>query len=229
MRQNESGNVFWYIFICIALLGALSFAIAQGGRTSVSELTHDTRSLTASEIIGYGDTLAKAVTQLRLRGTAVNGLSFANTVFPAADYGTYNTTAASEIFNPSGAAAIYAPPPPEAQSAPADYQILSGNEIENIGTTCGTAACADLILAAPNLLQSVCIRINELLGVDNPGGVPPVDSDIDETATFKAGASPFSYAATIGDEDSALASQREACFQETGESEYVYYKVLLPR
>ena len=229
MRYGESGNVFWYIFICIALLGALSFAVSQGGRSSISELTHDTRNLVASEIISYGDTVAKTVSQLRLRGTSVTALSFSNLVLPSADYGNYNTDPLNEVFNPSGGAAIYQDPPLEATTTATSYQILADNEIENIGTTCGASSCSDLILVIPDVKQSICIKINELLGVDNPGGLPPTDSNIDELSPFKAGVTPFGYSQTIGDEDNALAGQREACFEETGDNEYVYYKVLLPR
>src|SRR5688500_16139778 len=122
MREHESGNVFFYIFICIALLAALSYAVAQGSRSSVTTLTDDRRQLVATEIIGYGDIVSKAVTQLRLRGTQVDQLSFANTVLPSADYGDYDcidppdtcpagTGPQHEVFNPAGGAVVYSDPP----------------------------------------------------------------------------------------------------------------------
>lgn len=230
MRQNESGNVFVYIFLAIALLASLSYAVSQGGRVTGSQLTQDTRNLVATEILGFGDTVAKAVTQLRLRGTAMNSLSFANPFLSSGEYGTYGNDPDNEIFNPAGGAVVYQSPPTVATtSGTEEYEFLANNEIQEIGSTCGASSCSDLIMVIPNMQQSVCIRINELLDVTNPTGVPPTDSDIREAEKFIAGASPFGYDETVGDEDADLAGQKEACFEETGDSEFVYFKVLIPR
>lgn len=231
MKRGENGNVFFYIFLCIGLLAALTFAIAQGGRGGTGKLSEDRQRLAATEIISFGDTVAKAVTQLRLRGTAVTQLSFAVT-FLSAGYGTPGAAPANEIFNPAGGAAVYRPVPAEAADSAQDYQFLAGNEVENIGTTCGAKTCHDLLIAAPGLREEVCMKINDLLGITNPGGVPPQDTDIDETTLFAPGADPFAASGeTLGDEDAALDGKSEGCFAETGETpdEYVYYKVLLPQ
>ena len=229
-RANESGSVFFYIMLAIVLLGSLSFAVSQGNRSSVQALTDDREKLVASEIVSFGDTLEKAVTQLRLRGTGTNEFSFANPFMSAGLYGTYNTAPRNEIFNPTGGAVVFRSAPPEATvSANVRFEFLASNEIEEIGSTCSAPSCSDLIVVVEDLIESVCIRINDNLGVTNPGGVPPTDSDIDEAGKYAAATNPFSYVETIGDEDSALAGQSEACFEETSDSEFVYYKVLLPR
>lgn len=232
MRQNESGNVFFYIFVCIALLAALSFAVSQGGRSSVTTLTEDRQRLVATEIIAFGDIVGKATTQLRLRGVAPTALSFAST-FLSADYGVFGANPANEVFNPAGGAVVYHAPPEAATRSAQQYLFLANNEVENIGTTCGGAACMELLLVAADLRPEVCIKINVLLGVDNPGDVPPTDTDFNEDVLFAPGADPFNNPGpeVIGDEDTALSGQREGCFAETGEDpdEYIYYKVLLPR
>lgn len=227
-RQSESGNVFWYIFLCIALLGALSFAVARGGRTTVTSLSSDRTRLDATEIIAYGDTIAKAVNQLRLRGTAETALSFANE-FLSSGYGTFGANPDNEIFSPAGGAVVYHAPPGDATQSAQDYRFLANNEIELIGTTGGGAANVDLVMAVTDLKQGVCEEINNLVDVTNPGGIPPTDTDIDETTFYVPGATPFgSSPNTVGDEDSALSGQREACFYENG-TQYVYYKVLISR
>lgn len=232
MRQNESGNVFFYIFISIVLLAALSFAVSQGGRSSITQLTQDTRSLVASEIIGYADTVSKAVTQLRLRGTTLNELSFANEFLSAGEYGTYNNDPANEVFNPVGGAVIYSDPPGDATTTGSEnWYFLADNEIENVGTTAGTAASADLIMAVLNVRQDVCTEINDLLGVGTAGAAPPTDNDIDSDTKFEPialPASPMGYDETIGDEDAVLDGQREACYDQGG-TQFIYYKVLQPR
>ncbi len=228
-RQAESGNVFFYIFLGIALLAALSYAVANGGRATVQNLSDDRLNLVAAEVISYGDTVTKTVSQLRLRGTQLTELSFANAFLSTGEYGTYNNDPSNEVFNPSGGAVVYTDPPSDAVTAVVDWQFLANNEVELIGTTPNDASGSDLIMALPSVRQNVCIKINELLGVSNPAGAPPTDGDIDEDNKFEPGATPFGYDETVGDEDSALEGQREACFEETGDGEYVYYKVLIPR
>lgn len=233
MRQGESGNVFVYIFVCIALLAALSYAVAQGGRSSVTSLTEERQRLLATDIIGYSDSVSKAVSLLRLRGTPMNSISFANPFVSAGEYGDYNDDPANEIFNPAGGAVVYTDPPAEATTTGTEeYLFLANNEISGIGTTCGNANCSDLLIAIDNMRKDVCMKINDLLGVQNPpdgdgNAAPPNDTNIDEATKFLP-ATNFGYTATIGDEDSALADKREACFYE-GNSKHTYYRVLLGR
>ena len=230
MRNGESGNVFVYIMLAVALLAGLSFAVSQGGRVTSTQLTQDTRNLIATEIISYSDTVAKAVTQLRLRGTQITELSFANEFLSSGSYGNYNTDPSNEIFNPSGGAVIYQRPPASATTTGTEeWNFLSNNEIEQVGTTCGAASCSDIVMALFNVSVSVCTEINNLLSVPNPSNAPPQDSDIEEDDTFEPGASPFGYDETVGDETDEMVGKDEACFEETSDGEYVYYKVLLPR
>lgn len=224
-RRGESGNVMFYIILGVALLGALSFAIAQGSRSPLQTLTEDRRKLVATEVISFGNTMASAVSQLRLRGTPVSALRFAHPDLPDADYGTFDTDPANEVFNLAGGAVSYKSPPSAATTTGTeDYQFLANNAVELVGTTCTAASCAELVMILPNVQQEVCIEINEYLDVDNPAGAPPVDTDIRETEKFQG---TLGYSRTIGDEDNALEGQKEACLNETGESEFVYYKVLL--
>ena len=231
-RAGESGNVFFYIFICAFLLGALSYAVAQGGRSSATSLSQDRIRLAAADVIGYADTIGKAVSQLRLRGTQIDELSFANSFLPSADYGVYDdnpTAATHEIFNPAGGAVVYQDPPEIATTTGTEqYQFLSNNAVQHIGTTCATASCADLLLVIANMNREICLQINNLVGVTNPGGEPPEDADIRENEKWNP-ATGFGYSQTIGDEDAALSGKSEACFAETDEDplEYVYYKVLM--
>jgi len=228
MRTRESGNVFFYIFVCIALLAALSFSVSQGSRSTVTNLTEDRQRLVATEIIAFGDIMGKTTSQLRLRGTTINQLSFASS-----GSSSFNDDPPNEVFNPAGGAVVYKNPPSEAQITSESYEFLANNEIENIGSTCGANTCADLIMIVPNIKKEVCLAINALLNINNPGGNPPVDDDIDEDNLYEPGANPFNFAGTetLGDDDTELSGKREACFAETDEDpdEYIYYKVLMAR
>lgn len=233
-RSGESGNIMVYILLGVSLLAALSFAVAQGSRSNIQAVTDERARLVATDLINYADTMEKAVTQLRLRGTRPEALSFAHPDLSDGDYGTYTTdssddTRYDEVFNPAGGSVIYRPPPSDATiSGSEDYMFLSHNEIQGVGTSCGAASCADLLMAVANLREKVCVHINELIGVNNSGGTPPVQSAMDTASRFSGS---FGYSQTIGTEpgSSALFGQSEGCFYESGGDRHIYYKVLLAR
>lgn len=225
MRAKESGNAMFYILIAIALLAALSYAVAQGGRTGAQNLTEDRQRLLATEIIDYADIMKKTVQMLRLRGSQFSDLSFASANL--AGYGVPGAAPAHELFNSEGGSLLYKKPDDDALASPSDWVFTATNEIENIGTTGGAAGNADLLMVLQPILKDVCTRINILLGVDNPAGDPPADADIDTTTPFTGS---DGFAQSVGDDPgSALAGRNAGCFRETASGNYYFYQVLLPR
>lgn len=236
MRKNksdQSGNVLFYILIAVSLLAALSYAVSQGNRGSLSTVNEEKAKLLASEIIEYGNVMGSAVSQLRLRGIKDSELCFDDPAWGVSDYNHAECTDdLNKIFHISGGGLTWAEPPADAMDSSATpdnlWHIYGDNEINLVGTTCGAASCADLILVVDELSEAVCIQINDSLGVDNPSNVPPTDLDMGETRYTGT----FSYSETIGDEagGTVLESQSAGCFQKTtAPAEYVYYKVLIAR
>lgn len=225
--DTQRGNVFFYIFLAIALFGALGFAVSQGGRGSVQGATSEQNRLRATEIIDYADTVSKAVGILRLRGTTLATLRFSNDTLAAGDYGAPDpANALNEVFNGEGGGVIYRPGSADAISVAAeDYKFLSGNAVKGVGTTCTTATCSDIIMVLGHVKQEVCMTINALGGVDNPSGTPPEDSALDLTDTFKG---TMAYAQTIGDEagSAALDKKLYGCFKNSADGALYFYRVL---
>lgn len=232
-RRGERGNVMMYIFIAVILLAALTYAVAQSTRGNVQQLSADRARMVGAEIIEYSNIMANAVAQLRLRGVEATDLCFDDTGWGG---GAYNhggcTDTANRIFHSGGGGLNWGRPPEIAMAAtpvPDNlWHIYGDNEIDDVGTTCGTAACAELILLVDELGEQTCIQINELLGITNPGGVPPTDTNIGETPF----AGTFGYSQTIGDEAGGTDFQgrTSACFQRTAApAEYTFYKVLIAR
>jgi hypothetical protein len=226
-QQSQSGNVMIYILVAVALLAALTFSVAQSDRTTLSKLTDDKLKIYAAEIIDYGDTLKKATAQLRLRGTPVSALSFAHPDADAA-YGTYDDNPDDEIFNPAGGAVIYKTPNALALLVAGNvFEFYGENEVNEVGSTCGTADCVDLMVALSGLRESVCIEINNQLNIGDKDDPPPQDSNLDITEY----AGSFSYDNTIGDEVSSdnIRRQTAGCFRDSSTGEYVFYQVLVVR
>ncbi len=232
-RVAERGNVIFYVLIAVVLLAALSFAVAQSGRGNVKEISDNQARLLATELIEYSNTAGAAVSQLRLRGVKDSELCFDDPGW-AIDYDHAGCAAddANKVFHISGAGVIWNEAVGEAMDSSATpdnlWHFYGDNEIQDVGTTCAAAGCADLLIVVDELSLAVCIKLNDLLGVNNPGAVPPTDLGLGETL-YKGS---FAYNNTIGDEAGGtdLKAKTAACFQKTGvPAEYIYYKVLIVR
>ncbi len=249
-RQNESGSAIFYVLIAVALLGALIFAVSNGGRNNTSKLSEDRVRLIATEILEYSNALGNAVSQLRLRGASDTQISFENNMIS----GYTNANCADnicKIFHPEGGGVVYTPPlesalDPDAAAATAYANVgallgewyfphdtcvdsvgLGGNNCYNDNTS-----ITDLMVFLPWVNQSVCIEINDLLKVDNPSGVPPVvgGSMIRLTVDKFTGTYPSGAVHVYVDNDFVS----EACVYHNSAPAspglgYFYYKVLIAR
>lgn len=234
MKHNpESGNALFYILIAVALLAALSYAVSQSGRGSAKQISDERARLAASEIIEYSNNISAAVTQLKLRGVDTDELCFDDTNWGASDYdhSPACTDDFNKIFHISGAGIIWSSAPSEAMDSAASpdnlWHIYGNNEINNVGTTCGAAGCSDLALYVDELSIQVCQQLNDLIGNTDADTAPPTDTDMGETRYVGA----FAYSNTIGDEagGTAIDGAASGCFQNTTDSKYVFYKVLIAR
>lgn len=217
----------FYILIAIGLLAALSYAIAQGSRTSATALTQDRSELLASQIIEYGDVLSKSVAQMRLRGTGIADLRFSHPDLDAA-YGTYGDDPDNEVFHPNGGGVNYQSLPADITATP-DWIFTAQNPVQDVGLTCTNSSCSELLAVAVGINESVCVAINELISVANVSGAPPADGAV-STDTLFAGA--FAYGnEIIGDGDgsigaSNMSGQTAACILDDTAGENIFYQVL---
>ena len=232
MKNSQSGNVLFYILIAVALLAALSFAVAISGRGNMAGITDDKARILASELIDYANTVSAATTQLRLRGIRETDLCFDEPQWPAPYNNPSCSDDATKIFHPSGGGVTWARIAKDSTDVTGSpdrlWHIYGDNEIDGVGMTCGAASCAELILVADELQQNVCIKINELLGVNNPSALPPVDTEMGTTQFIGT----YSHSYTIGDEagGAALSGKTAGCFQKTTvPAEYVFFRVLQAR
>lgn len=227
-RSGERGNLFFYIFMAVALFAGLTFAVSQGGRVSVQNLTREQSRLQATEIIDYSDAIAKAVGTLRLRGTTLARLRFSHADLPTGDYGDPATTDPLDmVFHTQGGGIIYRAPSPTALATPGEiFAFLNQNEIQDFGQTCGAAGCADLVMALRDVKTEICMVINDLGDIANPSGAPPIDSDFNFTGKFLG--SMAGPPETLGNEASSagLAGKSYGCFKNNTDGKNYFYRVL---
>lgn len=214
-RSGERGNIIFYIFLGVALFGALSFAVSQSGRESGSSAASEQNRLRATEIIDYSDTVTKGVGMLRLRGTALSALRFGSA-----------GTSENDVFAADGAAINYRRPSSDAVTTTGEnYQFLTGNAVEGVGTTCATAACTEILMVLGNVKAGVCTTINQLGTINAPSFAPPADTAIDLTHPYSG---VLNYTETIGDESlsAPLKAQLFGCFLNDSDNANYFYRVL---
>lgn len=243
MKSGESGNVIFYILIAVALLAALSYSVAQSGRSSLKNLSQEKSRLFATEIIEQGNTLATTTSQLRLRGYKDTEISFENDIVTGYENPDCDVDGC-KVFSLNGGGVHYLAPKSEwldpAFSGNAQYgeiYIHGAAHIPEIGLDAD-----DLIVFIPYIRREICLAINERLGIDlSVDGMIPLESNgpftVNQkfTGTYGSGTGrKVSGDATVSDAN-ILTGKSAGCTQSSGTSgtptanSYHYYHVLMAR
>ena len=240
-KKTEQGNVFFYILLAVALFAALSYAVSRNNTGSTDIFTEEQAKLAAQEIIEYGNNVANAVQKLRLRGVQDHEFDFSNNVFKLTNgtlFPLVNATCTSntcKLFSVNGGniEAQYAPEVSQISNLPNGIGSTPGqgnfrsNYIEGIGSS-----EPDLNFEVTYVNRKVCIKINEILGVDNPSNTPPVDSYSQQNYSGTLTSFPLpSGTDSIGDSITNLAGKTAFCLTNsaTAPQYYVYKQVLITR
>lgn len=217
MRRNrvlcdQSGNVFIIILVGIALFAALSVVVSRSMRTeSASKMTEREAALVASEILDYGQVLARAVDRVRRKGCSENDISFANDIVSGYEH-TPVVADKCKVFHPDGGGARWQDPP--VSSFP--YKIWGSDAVQGLGSD----PASELILALQlpsNQFRALCEVYNAKLGLGTTIAVGTGDEEDDV------------FVGTYG--DAALSinetpDQQVACFQEDAVGSYIFYYAL---
>ena len=239
MKANQSGNVLFYILIAVALLAALSFATTQGTRGSGGQISKEQARLHAVEMIGYGNMLAQAVSQLRLRGYSDTEISFENGI--VSGYTNPNCTDDDcKVFHPDGGGINFTSPD-EGMMDSRFSALLGYGYNQFVGRACtDNTSCQsdgidneDLIFFVPYINREICLQINDILGVNNPSDDAPTDVGCSGSGSGYKFAG--SYVATLSVKDSAGDLNKSVgCFKHgvgciPSPDSYHYYQVLISR
>jgi len=229
IANSQSGNVFFYILLAIGLVAALTYVVSRDNRAGTAMLTDEQAKLAANEIIEYGNTLSSAIQKLRLRGCDDAQISAQK------DWDGSGT-----ITDTSADAYISDAPPNKSchlfevgagninyrDFNEGEFKISGAHRIETIGCDDADTACAELSFALKNISETLCQSINDRLGL----ALIPTDADGGETAGFSLHAGYASGGGSvIGDEDTNLQGLSHACYLDSDDNNYIYYRVLLTR
>lgn len=250
MKANtaQRGNVLFYILIAVALLAALIFAVAQSGRGNIQQVSQEKARLYATEIIQNTGTMANGVAQLRLRGVRDTEIGFDNPVVSYPNANCADDTC--KLFHPAGAGLTYAAPSMDWLDETAASATSFGNVGALIGqwyfpaNTCvwqvgtggdncfsDTGDVTELMVWLPWVKREICLQINTLLGIPNPGGEPPAfgATMINATAPKFSGAYPTGVHSHVTLPEKTMACIYHSSAPASPGLGYFYYKVLIVR
>lgn len=196
-EEGECGGVLLWILVTIALFAALTAVVSRGSRTSETMLTDQQAKLYATEIMQYGNNLAYAVQKLRINGCKETDFDFYNVVWTLHD-GTLIHPAGQNpvavlpdcgVFDPNGGAIRAIRMPLEAIYFPAITSKSTGLGMSRIirgGVPgIGDEGKEELVYRLPSIRKEVCLKINELLGIQNDGDDAPTVTGAGTTAKYQ--------------------------------------------
>lgn len=220
-HHKESGNVFIFILLGVALFGALMFTVSKSMQTqSATQMSARDAKLAALDILDYAQKLERAVGRVSRKGASENDISF-ETDHDAAYAPNNPQPPEHRVFNSLGGSTNWIVPPPGVNDG-SDWLITGKNCIANVGT--GGSGCSsdnlqneELLLILPNIDANVCMEINKVPGIS----IIPTDSGPGySTAKFKG---TFDDGAEI-----VIGSpHKTVCYQRSGN--YYFYHVLMVR
>lgn len=227
-HNKESGNVLIYVIGALFLMGLL-IVILKGSTQPSQNIDAETAILKASQIRQYGAELERGINYILQNGHSESEIRFA---YPnhSSSYGDISTDTpmTRQVFHEDGGGVTWRDNDPGIQSADTDWIFSSANAVNQVGSTCTSSSCTDIVAFLPNLNSAVCVAINDSLNIPNTSNTPDqLDADVDITTIFS---SSYTYADTLT--DATFDGKDEGCFEGAGTpaaGTYHYYKVLLAR
>lgn len=190
-RLTESGGALVYIFIGVILFGALAFSFAKGIRTSgTGDIDEKTAKLVATDLIGYANTVASAVSRLQTDGCSETEISFENPY--VAGYTNPNAPVDKHchVFDPAGGNVQHLSIDTDwldsaysASTIYGDFYVPTGKTcIYGVGTGdhisgCASPSTADIFIVFPYIKREICLEIDKMLGITLSSGSPPKDGN----------------------------------------------------
>lgn len=213
----EAGNAFFFVLLGVFLFAALMFTFSRSARQGGENISEKQMEIMATDIISYAQKIERVVSRARRRNVSENDISFENSF--VAGYANGNCSVDKcKIFAGPGRASWQEPP--QGANDASDWIFTGGNYVDGLGSA-GDKADAELLMILPNLLRSVCLAINEYLGISDI----PTESNGSYDSTLFTGL--FGDPPDLINYTSGTASEN-GCFEGTG-STYHFYQVLIQR
>nr|WP_313665886.1 hypothetical protein [Brucella intermedia] len=192
--KSSSGNVLFIILIAVALFATLSYAITSSTRTSGSGVSKEKARANASSIIQYKTAWYNAILRMKISNNCKDDdINIYSGVYVTNSGAIANTSNAlsppdhsCDLFHSKGGALF--PIVANKDISDINNPVASGNsvmkpghsnfrvyQVVGVGTDgpAGTQSANDLISTTDVNLET-CLAANDIMGIENPGGLPPL-------------------------------------------------------
>ncbi|PZO87665.1 MAG: hypothetical protein DI626_03470 [Micavibrio aeruginosavorus] len=210
-RQRQSGNAIVFILLGIALFAGLAHTFMRGSQQGQGDLSAHQTKLLATEYMGYGASIRKAIERLLNRGCSESELSFQSSNWPDATWYQNNNSPVNNschIFHPDGGGITWTDFPT------IKYDSNYGSPWFATGDTgaaltvqgFGTDTRHDLYMATTQRTDlgnngnamKLCKEINKI------GNVPENSSNLEKLPSFYHGAFNMRYKGVFNDNNGAI-------------------------
>ena len=244
IKKNQSGNVLFLILIAVALFAALSYAVTMSTRSGGGNASKESARSYAASLIQYTTAMKNAMTRMKLvNGCTDSSFDFSNSVYvlnSGASFHSTNTNAPSDgrcsMYKPNGgnmtpvigmkgAIDVAASEAAGSTAVKAGHGGFNTLQVKGVGTddVAGSATASELAFNMSFVSKDVCLAINDIAGVNNPGGDAPVGTITGSQGGYTNGA--FTSTAILDDPD--INGHVVFCRKLT--SSYKFYHVMLER
>lgn len=236
--HSERGSILFYIFIAIAALAALSFAVSRNSREGIGTVDRERSDLLATQILDYTGMIRRSIQSMTVDGIDTGDICFDT---PLWGHGSYNHAGCADpenqIFGSTGGGAVWQnnsedifDPAFTGQPAYGQWVFSGANAVTQVGTDCGTpgdAACNELLMVLPYIKRGACLALNKRLEVTASETVPVDDPDFDIVTEYIG---QFVNGKTLN--TAALHGKRSGCFQADttpADGSFAFFAVLIAR
>ncbi len=237
-KSGERGSVLFYIFIAIAALAALSFAVSRNSREGIGTVDRERSELLATQILDYTGMIRRSIQSMIVDGIAPTDLCFDTARWGHGDYNHARCgDSKNQIFTPSGGGAVWQDsakdifdPAHTGQPAFSQWVFSGANAVTGVGSDCGTpgdAACNELLMVLPYIKRGVCLALNKRLEVTTSETIPVDDAHFDIVTEYSG---QFVNGQALN--AAALHGKRSGCFQTNttpADGSFVFFAVLIAR
>ncbi len=161
---NQAGSAMIYIFVGVALFGALMFIFSRGANQNTTSINSQGAKIKAIEIMERSNQIARAVDKLLAKGCSINQLNFFSSHYTQA--GTGNPSApvdgSCDVYSPQGGKITWEGcPDPSLCSDP----YLSAPSVRRSLVVDSLGSLPEDLGYVVLVRKEVCLEINEMLGL----------------------------------------------------------------
>jgi hypothetical protein len=240
---KNQGNAIVIILVMIALIAALT-SVAMRTSSRNSNMDGETARIQAENIMRQAKNLESGIIKLTtVNRCSENEISFENTITTRSyTNASAPTNKRCHVYDLAGSGQSYTAVNEAvldgSKNTRSDYGewVFTGTHCvleigSNDDSTCTDSELA-LVSIIPHINLQTCLAINNLNGITNPSGLPPIEV-YDETATEFIGSFATSTDPEIGElTGTELIGHTTGCFENSSGSwndSYIFYHVLLAR